>query len=127
MTAVPSESMRAASTKPVHVVVRYRDPSPDLPTVRLHQDVIDRCGAVWFGKLGKSLGEPWVRQIGTQVQQGSATFLYLVTRLGSDLDICRGEIEQLSYSAPRDALRIPAYYETLGLKKQVSFWALLGA
>lgn len=111
--------------KPVHLVVRYRDPGSDTPTIRLHQEVIDRRSRAWFGKTGKGLGEVWATRFHDQIGRGVGTFLYLVTREDGRLHVHRGAIERLSYSTPDEALDIPEYYAELGLVRQVSFWVSL--
>ncbi len=117
--------IRAMSSDPVHLVIRYRDPGPDIPTIRLHQEVIEERGGTWFGKAGKGVGRNWASQVQDQVDRDVPTFLFLVTRVADMLHVHRGSIQQVSYTAPADPQDFPAYYSSLGIATQASFWVLV--
>lgn len=116
--------IRAVSSEPVHLVIRYRDPRPDTPTIRLHQDVIGGRGT-WFGKAGKGLGRNGHLRVQDQVNRDVPTLLFLVTRVVDVLHVHRGSIEQVSYSPPSNPEDFPAYYASFGLAKQASFWVFV--
>lgn len=115
-----------ASREVVHLLVRYRDPRPGIGTILEHQNVLAANGAVWFGKLGKRVGEETVRRLQDQIEGGVSTFLYLATRLPSgELRIHRARIAELTTDrvpADHEAL-IPLYYRELTAESNVCLWA----
>lgn len=94
-------------------------------TIELHREVLDSHGAVWFGKVGKTLGERWAEAIRAQVAAERETYLYLATRRNRQLLIHRGSVVRITHSRPSDDHLIPAYYRALGLEPDISFWTLL--
>jgi hypothetical protein len=115
------------STSPpaVHLVVRYRDPEPSVRTIERHREVLDAHGAVWFGKVGKTLGEQWTEAIRAQVAAGTDTYLYLAARPKNQLVMHRGQVAHITRSRPSNGHLIPEYYLQLGLEPDISFWTLV--
>jgi hypothetical protein len=110
------------------LLVRYRDPSPGIDTIREHEKLLGVHGAVWFGKFGKAVGGGSVDRMQDQVARGVATFLYLTTRTAEGrLLVHRGVVEQVRVSAPpaEDSALIPNYYSRLGLPAKIPLWARL--
>jgi hypothetical protein len=108
--------------RPVHFVIRYRNPTTDLSTIRLHQEVIDRRGGTWVAQVGKGLSKPWAAQLMSQAAHGAPAFLFLVGREDGQLRVHRGAIELLSYSTPTARLDFPQYYSALGIESKAKVW-----
>src|SRR5437870_13365308 len=93
-----------ASPEVVHLLVRYRDPAPEVDTIREHEKLLAEHGAVWFGKFGKAVGIGTVDRMREQVRGGVPTFLYLTTRRDQgQLQVHRGHVEHLTGGTPPPA------------------------
>src|ERR1022692_4481512 len=85
----------------IHIVMRFSDSvGPAQGTIEAHLEVLGRHGAVWFGKMGKTLSASNIETLNAQVRNGVATHLYLVQRHGSRYGVHRCTIQSVSKSAP---------------------------
>jgi len=113
----------------IHVVMRFADGFLSAEdTIARHREVLEKHDAVWIGKLGKRLGEKWIKIANEQVSEGSTTYLFLVQKEGTEYVAHRCRVLQMSTSVPPDEENlIPKYYEENGIRRQVSFWIKLGS
>ncbi len=65
--------------KPIHLLLRFLDRLLDNSgTIEEHQKVIEREGAVWFGKMGQPISQNAIDKLNKQVEDNIPTFIYLV-------------------------------------------------
>ncbi len=114
-----------SASPPVHIIIRYREPEPGVRTIEHHQEILSTQGAVWFGKVGKTLGERWAEALRAQVAAGTPSYLYLATRRNHQLTTHRASVADIARSRPSDDHLIPDYYRQLGIEPDISFWTLL--
>lgn len=107
-----------------HLVMRFADSlCSGVHTIREHQRVIDRKGAVWVGKIGRPLAQHKLDILNGQIQGGTRTFLFLVQKRGREYSWTKATLSQVSRSlqAPARSL-VPTYYQELGIAKSVFTW-----
>ena len=109
---------------PIHIALRYgRSVAGGEDTIAAHQAVLASEGAVLFGKLGRPFGRQTIDKINAQVSDRTATYLFLVARIGQELRVHRGRVTGMWKQAPSDAeALIPSYYSGLGLIEQIGSW-----
>jgi hypothetical protein len=116
------------NNQPIHLLLRFSDSLlKDGDTIIEHNEVINREGAVWFGKLGSPVSLNHIDRLNDQVKAGVITYIYLVKG---------NRRKSIAYKAPlifaiRDFPRneqhlIPPYYTTLNILHYVRFWVKLG-
>ena len=111
----------------IHIAIRYADKIQDreVQTIQLHQDLIQKNGAVWFGKLGQPLSEKNISTINTQCQLGTPTYLYLIR--GRAEGLYKGSVAHMTRELPppEEEALIPQYYKDFGLRSYMKFWIRL--
>ena len=113
---------------PVHLLMRFSDKLGFIgDTIEAHSDVIEKRGAAWFGKMGKTLARDKVERVNDQCKRKVPTFLYLVQKsTAKGYQIYRGDILQVARDLPTGQTRfIPKYYETNRLEKYIRLWIKL--
>lgn len=107
----------------IHLVLRFSDRLGKIQdTVSEHIAIIERHGQVWFGKLGKPLGQPNVKKINQQVEKGIPTYLYLVQKGDQGYSTYRGRIVCVTTEFPAgEEQLIPTYYSALN-GPDIRFW-----
>jgi hypothetical protein len=115
--------------EPIHILMRFSDQLHSVTdTIQTHDRIIQKCGAVWMGKLGKPLGHDHIRTILAQIEEGIPSYLFLVQRVGTTYAAYRGTISELTRSFPEpEQTLIPAYYTERKIIQYVGFWAKLTA
>ena len=112
----------------VHLLVRYRN--SDVDTIEEHVRVLKAHGRVWFGKIGKPVGEPSLDRLRRQIDAGVPTFLFMTSRVdgGRGLRVHRGQVSAISSGGdPPPNRLVPDYYDTSGLRPEVRVWAELSS
>ncbi len=112
---------------PIHLVVRFSDRLlHGVDTIAEHQKVLERRGKVWFGKVGKPMGDTTLEVLDRQVRAGVPSYMYLVQRTENKYDAWKGTLVEVQNYAPTNHTElIPTYYfGTLHLEN-LGFWAQL--
>lgn len=121
--------MATASSRrsPIHLVLRFGDElAGGYNTIDEHKKVLDQRGCVWFGKVGKPVGERKVKRLMSQIQEGEPTYLYLASRRPGKLLLHRGLLEIVQRERPKHmADAIPGYYTDAGLLDAIASWCLV--
>jgi hypothetical protein len=66
------------NTQPLHLVIRFSDTMFDVgDVIAKHTEVVNKHGAVWFGKLGGTLSLSRIEWLNKQIAQKIPTHLYL--------------------------------------------------
>lgn len=109
----------------IHLVVRYADRLHSVGnTILRHEEVIDRQGAVWFGKFGRPLAAVHISKLGAQIREDLATYVYFVERRGGGYRVHQGALLALGRELPpAEAILVPDYYTELNLHRHVGLWA----
>jgi len=109
---------------PVHILLRFSDSllkSGD--TIEKHNQVVNREGAVWFGKMGATVSQYHIDLLNEQVKDGIPTFVYLVKGNRRKSTAYRGALVLASKTLPEgEDLLVPSYYADLDIPKYVKFW-----
>ena len=65
--------------KPTHLLIRFSDRLLESRrTIDEHQEVIEKEGAVWFGKMGQPISQNAIDKLNKQVTENIPTYIYLV-------------------------------------------------
>lgn len=119
----------------IHVAIRFSDKLHSTnDVIGEHNEVLDRKGEVWLGKLGKPLAQRHVETIRCQVSENRNSYLYLVRKdkqrqyqvfRGSITDLIRADDPALEEEKEIDTSLIPPYYDKDGLQEQAGLWIRL--
>lgn len=119
------------TTAPLHVAIRFSDDLYSIgDMIGEHRDVLDRVGAVWLGKFGKTLAIRHVDAINAQIDAERPSHLYLIRKCQSSAgyDAFRGDIRAISRDEEDvDRARVPRYYDRLNLWPLVGVWIKLSS
>ncbi len=109
---------------PIHFVMRFADQVLSISDmIQEHNNIIDRYGAVWIGRLGRRIAKRQLLKINEQCKKRVPTYLYLVKQEGRDYKAYRGVVVNMAYSVPQNEKRlIPPYYEKQGVVRQMRLW-----
>lgn len=115
-------------TSPLHLVIRFSDTMFEVgDVVSLHNEVVKRHGAVWFGKLGGTLSLSRIEMLNKQVENKTPTFLYLVKGNRRKSTPYKAQIVAVSREFPKkEKAMIPAYYAEKKLLKYMNAWVKVG-
>ena len=91
--------------------------------VSLHNEVVEKHSAVWFGKLGGTLSLSRIEMLNKQIEQKVPTFIYLVKGNRRKSTPYKAEIFSVSGDFPKkEKALIPPYYAEKKLLKFMSAW-----
>jgi len=112
---------------PTHLLLRFSDSIlKDKDTITEHNQVIQRSGAVWFGKMGAPVAQHQVDVMMQQIEDGIPAYVFLVKGNRRKSTAYRGKILSLSRIKPENQdMHIPQYYFDLDLIKYMRFWVKL--
>ena len=115
-------------TTPLHLVIRFSDTMFEVgDVVSLHNEVVDKHGAVWFGKLDGTLSLARIEMLNKQVEKKTPTFLYLVKGNRKKSTPYQARILAVSRDFPKkEKALIPAYYAEKKLLKFMNAWVKVG-
>lgn len=97
----------------LHFLLRYSDRLRQVDTLKAHQELAERYGAVWWGKFGLGVSADLIEHASRQLREQVPTFVYLlagkkIRHRARLLEIFGGGVRvQLR---PKDVNLIPAYY-----------------
>ena len=113
---------------PLHLVIRFSDTMFSVgDVVSLHNEVVDKHGAVWFGKLGGTLSLSRIEMLNKQIDQKVPTFIYLVKGNRRKSTPYKAEILAVSRDMPKkEKALIPSYYAEKKLLKFMNAWVKIG-
>lgn len=111
--------------RPIHVLMRFSDQLGSIgDTIAAHTQVIEKYGAVWFGKIGQTIGNKRLSQLNLQCERGIPTYLYLAQRG----QFYRGKMIQIVQEVPSGQRRLlPTYYSQTGILKYMHLWAKISS
>jgi hypothetical protein len=113
--------------KALHLVVRFSDTMFGVgDVVALHNRVVEKHGAVWFGKLGQTIAQSRVDKLNKQVEEKVSTFLYLVKGNRRRSTAYRASLRMVSREKPEDDTLIPPYYDEKELIQYMKAWMKVG-
>jgi hypothetical protein len=119
--------MRAVNNNPLHLVVRFSDTMFGVgDVVAEHNDLVNKHGAVWFGKLGSPLAQIRIDLLNKQIEQRIPTFLYLVKGNRKKSSAYCASLLFVSRDFPKDKALIPAYYKKKKLTDFMKVWMKIG-
>lgn len=108
---------------PCHLVVRFSDTMFGVgDVVAIHNAIVKKDGAVWFGKLGQTLSQNRVDMLAKQIEQGILTNLYLVKGNRKKSTAYRANLLAVSKDKPKEKKLIPAYYGEKKLLQYMQAW-----
>ena len=115
-------------TSPLHLVIRFSDTMFGVgDVVSLHNEVVDKHGAVWFGKLGGTLSQSRIDWLNKQIEEKVPTFLYLVKGNRRKFTPYKAKILAVSRDFPKkEKALIPPYYAEKKLLKYMNVWVKVG-
>lgn len=112
---------------PLHLVVRFSDTMFGVGNVVAeHNNLVEKHGAVWFGKLGSPLSVMRVAWLNDQIEQNIPTFLYLVNGNRKQSTAYRASLLSVSKELPKEKSLIPAYYNEKKLLQCMKVWMKIG-
>lgn len=113
--------------KPFHLVVRFSDTMFGVgDVVALHNSVVSKQGAVWFGKLGQTLSQSRVDILNAQIKKGIPTILYLVKGNRRQSTAYRARLSLVSKEVPKETRLVPEYYTEKELLRFMTAWMKIG-
>ena len=113
--------------KTLHLVVRFSDSMFGVGDVMaLHNKVVRKYGAVWFGKLGQTISQSRVDTLNQQVEKKVPTFLYLVKGNRRKSTAYRAPLILVSREKPSENTLIPEYYAEKDLLQFMKAWMKVG-
>jgi hypothetical protein len=112
-------------TSPIHLLLRFSDTRlKEGETISAHQEVIQREGAVWFGKMGSPISQIRIEAINKQIEDGIPTYVFLVKGNRRKSTVFKGRLKQASRSLPEgEQSLIPDYYSEFDIIQYIRFWA----
>jgi hypothetical protein len=124
-----AKSRQAPKQTPIHLLMRFSDRMGFTQnTIAAHREVIQKRGATWLGKMGKTLGLGKVARINRQCRDRVPTFIYLVQKAPGGYQVYCGKISEVRRKLPPGGRRlVPEYYEANGLEKFMRLWIKLSS
>ena len=113
---------------PVHLLLRFSDSLlKDGDTIEEHNQVVNRDGAVWFGKMGSTVSQNQIDIFTGQVQDNIPTYVYLVKGNRRKSTAFRGELVLASKFLPKgEEHLVPSYYADLNKMQVASSYSHIG-
>ncbi|QRN82043.1 hypothetical protein JR338_06200 [Chloroflexota bacterium] len=101
----------AKQEKPFHLIVRFADSLFDVgDVVALHNEVVEKKGSVWFGKMGQTISQIRIDKLTQQIAENIPTYLYLVKGNRKKSTAYQAPLLSISRELPTDQALIPPYY-----------------
>jgi hypothetical protein len=116
------------TSSPLHLVIRFSDTMFDVgDVIAIHNEVVKKNGAVWFGKLGGAISLSRIEILNKQIAQKTPTFLYLVKGNRKKSTPYQARILEVSRDFPKKEKElIPPYYAEKKLLKYMNAWVKVG-
>ena len=90
--------------------------------VAIHNAIVKKDGAVWFGKLGQTLSQNRIDMLVKQIEQGIPTYLYLVKGNRRKSTAYQAKLLAVSRDKLKDKKLIPTYYGEKKLLQYMQVW-----
>jgi hypothetical protein len=115
-------------SKTLHLVIRFSDTMFSVgDVVEKHNEIVDKHGAVWFGKLGGTLSLSRIELLNEQISQKIPTFIYLVKGNRRKSTPFKASIISISRDLPKkEKGLIPPYYAEKKLLQYMNAWIKIG-
>lgn len=94
-------------------------------TISAHQEIAKQKGAVWLGKMGRTLARNHVKTLNEQCKHNIPTYVFLVQKSGVGYELYQGNMVEVSRASPDDRRLIPPYYEQRGILRYMRLWQKL--
>jgi hypothetical protein len=94
-------------------------------TISAHQEIAKRKGAVWLGKMGRTLARIHVNTLNEQCKHDVPTYVFLVQKCADGYELYQGNMVEVSRVFPDDRRLIPPYYEQRGILQYMRLWQKL--
>jgi hypothetical protein len=108
---------------PYHLVVRFSDTMFGMGNVvAIHNAIVAKDGAVWFGKLGQTFSQNRIEMLAKQIEQGIPTYLYLVKGNRRKSTAYQAKLLAVSRDKPKEKKLIPVYYGEKKLLQYMQAW-----
>src|SRR5574341_1089010 len=116
------------SNKTLHLVIRFSDGLFGVgDVVAKHNEVVDKTGYVWFGKIGTTLSSIRIDALNKQVKDEIPTFIYLVKGNRKKSTAYRAKLFLVSKDLPKgEGKNTPSYYSTKSLRQYMKAWIKIG-
>lgn len=116
------------NSNPLHLVIRFSDTMFDVgDVISIHNEVVKKHKAVWFGKLGGTLSFSRIELLNKQIAQKTPTFVYLVKGNRKKSTPYKAQILDITRDFPKkEKDLIPLYYTEKKLLKFMSVWFKIG-
>jgi hypothetical protein len=111
----------------IHLLIRFSDTLLKTgDTISAHNQVVEREGAVWFGKMGSPVSQNNIVILNGQVEKGIPTFVYLVKGNRRKSIAYRSRLIFALKTLPKtETDLVPTYYAELNIPQYVKFWVKL--
>ncbi len=97
--------------KPTHLVVRFSDTLFGIgDVVSRHNEIVDKYGSVYFGKMGQPISQLKVDQFNKQIEKKIPTSLYLVKGNRRKSTAYHAPLLFITRAMPKEDFLIPSYY-----------------
>jgi hypothetical protein len=116
------------NSNPLHLVIRFSDTMFDVgDVISIHNEVVKKHKAVWFGKLGGTLSFSRIELLNKQILDEKSTFVYLVKGNRRKSTPYKAQVISISRDFPKNEKDlIPSYYAEKKLLKYMSVWIKIG-
>lgn len=116
--------MKSTRPKPIHLLVRFSDNLFAVgDAIAKHQEVVQKSGSVWFGKLGTPISHKAIETINTQIENNVLSYLYLVKGNRRKSTFYKARIVTLTDKFPKkEKDTIPPYYFEKKIVSQMKSW-----
>jgi hypothetical protein len=112
---------------PIHLLLRFSDSLlKDKDTIEEHNNIVQRYGSVWFGKMGSPVSQANIDILNQQVEDGIPTHIYLVKGNRRKSTAFRSMMIYASKAYPKgEEYLLPQYYLDMALTKYMRFFVKL--
>lgn len=112
----------------LHLVIRFSDTMFDVgDVVSIHNEVVRKHKAVWFGKLGGTISFSRIETLNKQIAQKMPTFVYLVKGNRKKSTPYKAQIFMITRDFPeKENDLIPSYYAEKEILKYMTVWIKIG-
>jgi len=116
------------NSNPLHLVIRFSDTMFGVgDVISIHNAVVEKFGAVWFGKLGGTLSFARIELLNKQIALKIPTFVYLIKGNRRKSTPYKAKVLVISRDYPqKEKELIPSYYKEKKLLKYMNAWVKLG-
>lgn len=116
------------NSSPLHLVIRFSDTMFGVgDVISNHNAVVEKYGAVWFGKLGGTLSLRRIELLNKQISQRIPTALYLIKGNRKKSTPYKAHILAVARGFPKKEKElVPLYYAEKKMLKYMNAWVKLG-